>query len=229
MKKVFLMLLAILVCVSLLSTLVACDKGDDKDGESKTEESSNNGGVSEDKWNAMVADANFENYTLDLQGSMSTYQNGELVVEAYPVHTIYRATKDAVEVVLVVDGQEFPMVLTGDDAVTYKHEVSDIFLAILENYDNFTYDATSKEYTIKNTTIDTEVTAIVDGEAANEKTPVKIVVKEGKATVSADGKIAKLVCDYSQTMTVGGAETTVTGSTTWTFSNYGTTAITSEG
>jgi len=100
MKKVFLMLLAILVCMSLLCSLVACDKDGDngETGDSKENTENNNGAISKDNWNTMVAAANFENYTLDLQGSMSTYQNGELVVEAYPVHTIYRATKDAVEV-----------------------------------------------------------------------------------------------------------------------------------
>jgi len=230
MKKVFLMLLAILVCMSLLCSLVACDKDGDngETGDSKENTENNNGAISKDNWNTMVAAANFENYTLDLQGSMSTYQNGELVVEAYPVHTIYRATKDAVEMVLVFDdeeGEDFSMVLTGEDATTYKLEVSEIFLAILKNYDNFTYDANSKEYTIKDTTINTEVTAIVDGKAASQKTPVTIVVKEGTATVSEDGKIAKLVCDYSQTMTTEGGETMVTGKTTWTFSDYGKTVV----
>ena len=181
-------------------------------------------GISEEKWNKMLDAVNFENYTLDFQGDMTVTQNGVVVSENAPAHSMYRVTKDALEIVIFDGDEEYPMVMTGDEAVTQKDEISQLYLAILENYKNFTYDEEAKAYKIKNCNINIEATEIVNG-ASTEKVPVKIEIKEGFATVSADGKLLKLVCDYSQTMTIDGVVTTAEGNTTWTFTGYGTTTI----
>ena len=221
MKKIFLMLLAGLLCVSLLASFVACDeKGDETSGEDEK-------GVSKESWDNMINAANFENYTLDYQGTMTVYENDGYVSEATPVHALYRATADAFEFV-TYDENEIamsPMVFTGEAAVAQKANISQLFLAILGDYNNFTYDEGSKAYVIKNCTVNMDASMIINGEVASELVPVTIEVKEGTATVSDDGKILKLVCEYTQTMTVGGNLTKVGGNTTWTFSDYGTTVI----
>ena len=219
MKKIFLMLLAGLLCVSLLASFVSCDK---KGDETSSEDVK---GISKESWNNMIDAANFENYTLDYQGTMTVYENGVPASEATYAHSLYRATNDAFEIVLYDGETEIPMVLTGEAAAAQKANISQLFLAILGNYDNFIYDEEKNVYVIKNCTINMDASIIVNGEVASELVPVTIEVKEGTATVSDDGKILKLVCEYTQTMTVGGNLTKVGGNTTWTFSNYGTTAI----
>ena len=222
MKKIFLMLLTGLLCVSLLASFVACDeKGDATSDEEK--------GISKESWDNMVDAANFENYTLDFQGTMTEYENDDYVSEATAVHTVYRVTTDAFEIVTYDEygnsTTPMVMVLTGEDAAAQKANLSQLFLAILSDYDNFTYDEDSKAYVIKNCTVNMDASMIINGEVASELVPVTIEIKEGTATVSDDGKILKLVCEYTQTVTVGGNLTKVGGNTTWTFSNYGTTVI----
>ena len=245
MKKVFLMLLGILVCLSLSISFAACDDEEETTDESAestgesvesadesadtTEDTAEIEGISEEKWNAMLDALNFENYTLDFQGEMTVTVDGQVEGGTNSVHSIYRVTQDAIEIVIVVGNQEIPMVFTGNDAATQKAESSQLYLAILANYDNFTYDAENKVYTIKDTVINTEITVIVNGVSSSEKMPVQIEVKEGTATVSEDEKILMLVCEYAQTMTINGKVTkTEAHNTTWTFSNYGSTVINTE-
>lgn len=235
MKKILLILLALALCLSILTSFVACNT----DGENTTSNTTGEGkdskddnpeesGLSSKEWSSMIKESNFENYTLDFQGKMTVTTNGKVEVEGYSAHSIYRVTKDALEHVIIDGGEENSMVLKGEDAATQKIESSQLYLAILKEYDSFTYDADKKVYTIKDATIDMDITAIVNGVPSAEKLPVKIKVKEGTATVSNDGKILKLVCDYSQTMTLGEDVTTTSGLVTWTFSNYGNTVINTE-
>ena len=57
------------------------------------------------------------------------------------------------------------------------------------------------------------------------KDTVTIEVKNGSASISEDGRIARLTCDYSQTMTMGDSTVKATGVTEWTFSDYMTTVV----
>ena len=209
MKKLFSMTLAILVCLSLMGSLIACS----------------NGAISEEEWETMLDPSNFENYTVDLQGNMTVRVNGVTQTENYPVHTVCRVTENAVEVVIIDGDNEASVVLTGDEAEVQKTESSQLFLIILGGYEDFEYDEKTGEYIIPNKMIETNITTIVNGETA-EKIPVAITVKSGRVKLSDGGKIAKLTCEYSQKMELAEGQTTVTeGNTTWTFSNFGTTVV----
>ena len=248
MKNLLLKLMAVLICFSLLSAFVACNKG--PEGTEQDGSGSDNGGneapgngddetpgddevpgesggetaeevVSEEKWNAMVSAANFENYSFVFSGITSTYMDGRLVVEDEDVRSTYHVTENAVEMIV----EDESIIIYDEDAAQQKDELSRLFLAILSEYDNFVYDAEKCVYTIDDAVIEVEVTVIVDGTPAPEKTPLRVEVKNGEATVSRDGKVVKLVCDYTQSLTQMGYEITITGATEWVFYDYGTTVI----
>ena len=225
MKKSLLKLGAILVCLSLLFAFVSCDEETEEpqSPDKNVEESS---GITENEWNSAVAATVFENYTLDLFGDMTTYINGVEQLGGEPLKERYRVTENAIEISLIVDGEPtYTITLHDDEAKVTKTELAQIFLAILSDYDNFSYNAESGEYIIGETEITVEVTAIVNGSLSGEKMPITISVKNGSAKLSSDGKVVNLVCEYSQSMDINGQNMTVTGTTEWSFSNYGTTTI----
>ena len=197
--------------------------------QSETQEEAKDTGVSEEKWESMVSDDIFANYTVEMKGLMTAYVNGNSQGES-DAHAIYHITTDSIEFVIMDQGEPAgSMVLVGEDAVAQKYEFSIIFRSILNEYDKFVYDPETDEYLIDDATINVNAHVVTNGVLSDDTIPVVIEVKDGKASFSEDGKIAKLVCDYTQTMTQNGGTTKVTGVVTWTFSDFGTTVITNEG
>ncbi len=193
-------------------------------------------GISENKWDQMLADSVFENYTLSIEGRMTvtqSYESGETVSD---MKSILKIASDKISLELFgaeVDGtasDSHVMVLDGDIAEAQKLQNSQLFMLILDGYENFEYDAETGTYKITEAiTIKKDLAAIAIGSDGNVQTkmiPSTIEIRNAEATLSDDGKILKLVCDYSQTMEFEvGMVTTTSGVTTWTFSDYGTTVI----
>ena len=197
--------------------------------QSETQEEAKDTGVSEDTWNSMISDDIFANYTVEMKGLMTAYFNGTSQGES-DAHAIYHITNDAIEFVIMDQGEPVgSMVLEGNDAISQKYEFSIIFRSILNEYDKFVYDPETDEYLIDDATINVDAHVVTNGVLSEDTIPVVIEVKNGKASFSEDDKIAKLVCDYTQTMTQNGGTTKVTGVVSWTFSDFGTTVITNEG
>ncbi len=193
-------------------------------------------GVSKDKWLSMLADSNFDNYTLKLEGTMTaTSPNGN-------------ATSKVKETIKIADGKmhiemfaadenstasdSHTMLLEGELAEMQKIQNSQIFMTLLKEYESFEYDEATKTYKVPQTvSIDTVLKGIsMSGdEYVSFDAPSKLEMREAEVTLSEDGKLIKFVCDYSQIMTMGEDGTTsVSGVTTWEFSDYGTTVIPAE-
>ncbi len=185
-------------------------------------------GVSESKWDAMLSDANFENYTLETTGTVTTTAGGQSFMSTEK--SIFKAADDKIEITLFdPSGDSDCVVYDGEIARAQKRQYSQVFLCLLREYEHFTYDAAQKAYTVTKTiTIsDTFKTIVNDPETGVQMVdmPITIEMRNAKATLSNDGKLLELVCDYTQSMSMQGNDVTLSGLTTWTFSNYGATVI----
>ena len=180
----------------------------------------------------MISDTAFENYTLTVEGTMTVLAGEEEFVS--PMKSICKMTSDKIAITTFDFDQDGnanasdPIVLDGELALSQKIQNSQIFLIILQEFENFEYDTENNVYKINETitlTKDLKGFSISpDGNISELTIPTTIIVKDAVATLSNDGKILSLVCDYTQSMNMDGGVTTK-GLTTWTFSDYGTTTI----
>lgn len=185
-------------------------------------------------WENMLSDKNFENYTLTMEGRMTVTQDGQNQGTS-DVRDVMKITADKVEIIAYAEDvnspadDSFTIVVEGEDAEAQKVQISQIFMAILGHYESFVFDPLTGNYTVPETlTIEAVLKGISyssDGEIKTFDVPSTLVIREAIATISADGQLLTFVCDYTQTMNVGGSEISTSGKTTWTFSDYGTTVI----
>lgn len=190
-------------------------------------------GISENKWDMMISDAAFENYTFTTEGRMTASgTNQETTVS--DVKSTVKIASDKIEIILYAEeangtaSDAMTMKFDGETAEMMKSQYVQIFMLVLKDYKNFEYNSESKTYKITETiTISDDIIGVAGhGESFTTFTiPAVIEIRDAEATLSDDGKILKLVCDYSQTMDTGNGTTVASGITTWTFSDYGTTVI----
>ena len=121
------------------------------------------------------------------------------------------------------------VIADGEIAEAQKLQYSQVFMTLLEDYKNFTYDADTNTYKVMtNVKVEKVLKAVSfspDGSVTTFDLPTVLEMREAEVTVSSDGKLIKFVCDYSQTMDMYGTTMVTAGKTTWTFSDYGTTVI----
>lgn len=234
-------ILCLALCLCCLFSFAACDQLEGILGLLGTLSGSGDGGsgggegggsvgieVTEQQWAEMIAEDNFVNYTIDFDGDMTVYMD-DVLQAAEKTSSTYRVTADAVQMVLhFPDSEDLVMTMTGDDATIQKTQISQIFLALLAEYDNFTYDSESKAYKVGEVSFTTDIYAIVDGSTAATPIPTTFDIENGTVTISEDGKLLSFTCNYTQTMDMTFRVIKTTGKTTWTFSNYGTTTIEAE-
>ncbi len=190
-------------------------------------------GLSKDKWLEMISDASFENYTVKLEGTMTVTNKNENTTNT--IKEIIKFADDKMAMQMFVEDPNsssddpISFVIDGDMAKAQKIQNTQLFIALLQEYESFVYDGATKTYKVPNTiSIDT----VLKGFSSDENgmvtidVPAKLEMREAEVTVSNDGKLVKFVCDYSQTMTMDDdGPTTVSGKTTWEFYDYGTTVI----
>ncbi len=208
MKKLITLLLAICMCVFTLSTFVACggDGGNNDDGNG---DENPGAGVTEDVWEDAKAEANFNNVTYSVAYEFKTPQNGGSgFVEIQLVDDVAAARENG-------EGEFLPE--TDPELVaSVRNLYVNTVLAIVDNFDNFTYDATNDYY---KASADIVYTVDVEDMTAT------ITAKNAIVTLNEDDGIAKIVCEMTQAFTEGGVAKTFVLDTEFTFSNYGTTVI----
>ena len=192
-------------------------------------------GLSENKWDAMISDAAFENYTLTTESTMKT-EIGGVDRGTSDSKSVVKIAADKIEISSYAYDSEgnasdaLVSAFEGEYAKAHKEQYSMIFMLVLSEYENFEYDAETNTYKIEKTlTIEDDLPGFAingDGTLLHFTVPAKIEIKNGEASISDDGKLLSFTCDYSQTM-YGDNDYTVavSGITTWTFSDYGTTVI----
>ena len=190
-------------------------------------------GLDKDAWAAILAKPNFENYTFTMSSVMDMIVDNQTVATSN-INEIIRVTKDKLAIYVSAEDENSPatdeetIYLEGDLAKNQENQYSQIFMAMLQNRDNFTYDPESGSYKIENTvTFSLDLVGLTfheDGSISEFTVPTTMVMRDGEVTFDENGKLAKFVCDYSQTMEME-SPYTASGITTWTFSNFGTTVI----
>ena len=240
MKKLSL----IFIGICLVLSLVACSSSnDDKtteptattgEAEKTTEPTATTGeaektaeSLSATDWSNMLSETTFENFTLNFSGVMTLTQEGMGEPVSADVSQEIKFTKDKLQI--TNKGENDSMVIEGEGAAVQREQVVQVFMVILEKYEYYVFDEETKTYKIPETvTIDTTLKAVTSDGENNTTTfdvPATIVIREAEAKISDDGKLLTLVCDFTQTMDLGGATNSASGKTTWEFSNYGTTVI----
>ena len=231
-KKLTKLLMAMLCLVLCLAMFAACDQTDGETQKPEQEDSEPEvEGMAATEWSEKVDAKNFENYTVSMEGRMTVTQNGQEETTADLSQTI-KVTSDKVSVTAraSVPGQngetaEFTQTYDGEMAQVYKTQTAQLFLSIIRDYDNFVYDKATNTYKIPETVVVEETLKGTSSTEGMIDVPTRIEIREAVVTFTNDGKLAKLVSDYSQTMTMDGDSITTAGKTTWTFSNFGTTVI----
>lgn len=171
-------------------------------------------GISKEKWEEITSAIAFENYTL-VQTGLVTPQGQSAVQQDCLIK--FANDKVALQISLG-EGDPLEMIYEGIEAEEQKASYESVFMALLDNFDDFKYDATDKTY--KNPeAITVEITMASQGMTAS------ITMANGVVTLDSNGKIATFECDYTQTTTVMGQAITAVADMHWTFSNYGTTVI----
>ncbi len=201
MKKILSLIL--MLALSSVLMLTACSSGGDDD----------DGTMNAEKWEDMLSAPNFENYTLKERAT---------VMGVETVSTV-KIAGDKVELSILFEGESDSTVilLEGSEAQEQKRSCEELFLALLADFDNFTYDEESKTYKTPETPITVSITMTVEGEPVT----ADIIMENGVVSLTEDGKLLQFDCNYTQTTTTPDGPITITTEMHMEFSNYGTTVI----
>ena len=202
-KKLLSILMAISLLFSAMLLMTSCN-------ESGVDE----GGFTENDWQAMIAEPNFENYTLH-QVARLNYGGGMV----YDEDVVVKFTKDKMTVEESGD-LGFYEEFVDEELAEQRGAYEDVFRALLADFDNYTYDKQTGTYKSSST-------VTVELELSTEGLTATVTMENGEVHLTEDGKLEKFTCSFTQDMTIPdyGAMTITTESMAWPFSNYGTTVI----
>lgn len=205
MKRILSLILALALCASFTLALASCTEEEAKEiFENLTKE----------EWSQALAAPNFENVTIHYE-----YTNEGLLTKQ-----IAKFTKDGVYRKMEsfdADGKlagSHDIYCEGEEANQQRNVFLQTFLAIVEDRDNFEYDETTKIYTAKSAEARIDQS---EGLYLTEK------MKDGKLAFNKDGNVDTFECNLTESIYMNNElKQSITIDVTWTFSNYGTTAIT---
>ena len=205
MKKLLSLVLALALCASFTLALSSCTEEEAKEiFENLTKE----------EWQQALAEPNFENVTIHY----------EYTEEGMLTKQITKFTKDGVyrsAEAYDAEGKlafSFANYFEGEEANQQRNVFLQTFLAIVEDRDNFEYDETTKLYTAKSAEARIDQ---ADGIYLTEE------MKDGKLAFNTDGNVEKFMCNLTESIYMNEElDRSASFDVTWTFSNYGTTAIT---
>ena len=169
-----------------------------------------NGPLSSGDWEDMLSAPNFENYTLH---SVAT-------ITGVDEDTTVKFTKDKVYISGTIGEHPYEVTYTGQEAIGQKKSHEDVFLAVLADFDNFTYDEAAKVY--KNPSPVTVSTGLT---IEDETITMDITMTNGVVSLTEDGKLLKFECDYAQITHTHQGDVPMTTHMYMEFSDYGTTVI----
>ncbi len=192
--------------------------------------------VTDQEWNAAIQDVNFINVTI-LQTStgtaVQTMKLGEtpqtfnmtmdqtrtlkFTETAIYIHEDSTITNTDNGQVQPVDLHEYSTESEETSLDDLRSLYTDLFLAILAKKADFTYNAELGAYTLNQT--------VTINKEQNNST-VTEQVSNGKAVFDANGVLISFSCDLIESVTNDYMSIVENIDMTWTFSNYGTTAIT---
>lgn len=196
MKK--LLLLILILALSSVLMLTSCGGSD------------NDGTMNEESWEEMISAPSFENYTVRQVATIMGYEQD----------TTIKMTKDKVLITTIFDGEPVALLYTGNDAAEQKRSYEELLLAILADFENFTYDAEDDVYKTEST-ITVSITMTVEGETIT----ADITVNNATVSIDESGKLLSFDSDYSQLTTTPEGPVSMTTQMHMEFSNYGTTVI----
>ena len=226
-------IIIIILCLSLCFTFaVGCDTEEEiTETEATTATETTFDGIEKSEWDLKFTDEAFQNYTVVFEGKMSVTENGEYDSTS-DVWQKIKVTSDKIEITARAsevgspDGSgEFTLTFDGEAAEAQKIQNSQLFLLILRDYEIFEYDAEKDTYIIPEPIVLEEVLKGVQGDGTLFDVPTKIEIREAIVTFTEDGMLSAFSCDYTQTMNMGEKIVKTSGKTTWTFTDFGTTAI----
>ena len=164
----------------------------------------------------MTSAPSFENYTLTQSALMSF----EGQTQTSQQDNVVKITADKVKVSGTADGESMELTFEGVEATAQKGAYEQVFLALLDKFENFTYDEENDLYTNPET-ITVNVQMVSMGTPLN----VQIAMQNGKVKLNDDGKLLSFVCDYKQTTATPDGTYVMNTVMNWAFSDYGTTVI----
>ena len=166
-------------------------------------------GVSEEKWNTAIQPSNFDNVTFAFNCS---FLEAGISTESFAYNCKIdgnNATMDD-----VISGQH--MTMDAETITTVKDIYINTATAIVENFDNFTYDKDSEAYKSNK---DIVYTVTVMGYEAT------ITAKDVSVILDTNSNIASIDCTMIQDFEENGNPKQYTLDITFTYSNYGTTVV----
>lgn len=199
MKKFVSILLAVCMCLSVGAMLTACDE----------EHTHTYEGISEEEWNAAIQPSNFDNVTFAFSGS---FLKADIDAESFDYNCKIdgnNATMDD-----LIRGEH--MQLDAEAITALKDTYINTATAIVENFDNFTYDKDSKAYKSNQ---DIVYTVTIAGLEAT------ITAKAVSVTLDANLNIASIACTMIQDFVENATPKQYTLDITFTYSDYGTTVV----
>ncbi len=175
-------------------------------------ENSNEVGVTRAEWDEMLKEDAFVNCTIK---QTSIVYETENATTGQNQLAILRLVNGEVAVYIEVEGSVVvDRVFTGAEGEEMTAGYCDIAFALLNKYESFAYDAQEDAY---------EVTETVSVTVTANGTPCNVIMEEGKATISKEGRLTSFTCKMTEV--IPDEEIVIYADITWEFSNYGTTVI----
>ncbi len=226
MKKLTSFLLATTMLLTLLVMIVACDQDQTQETTASTEVQETEAitqavtqavtqattdavaGVDKEQWNTAISPANFNNVTFDIKG---TFVSGYDYAAKYGTNEFaYLCKVDGDKASM--NGMEMPAESVDGLKSTYINTA----LAIVNNFEDFTYDAESQTY--KATQDITYTITVMQYDAT-------ITAKNVIVTVDENTMIATIACTMVQDFEENGTPHQYVLDITFAYSDYGTTEI----
>ncbi len=212
-------LLVLMLCLGLSGVFTACSvSGGESSGESSVESSQGGGtstdssqsgnatgGVTENEWDSAISEEKFNNVTF----GYAVVFKGETKVDT----GLYKLDGVSASYVDEEGDEELLPQSTNEDL---RNVYVGTTLAVVENFENFTYDAASMAF-VSTGDIVYNVTVM--------EYETKITASNVKVKLDANKNIAEISCYMKQESTEDGEPFTLEFDVTFTFTNYGATTI----